>query len=159
MRGAAMKRIGLWLMGIGLTVVGVATVELGYAAEKEHVTTCSLATVKGRYPWATSGMIFPPAVSQPMVFARAGVHIFNGDGTGTNLATTSVNGVITVTDSLSDLSYTVNEDCTGTFKVLSIPIPGPTAEMFIAPNGDQMVVITTGQAQQDAFTSWRVGPE
>jgi hypothetical protein len=94
-----------------------------------------------------------------MVFARAGVHIFNGDGTGTNLATTSVNGVITVTDGFSDLTYTVNEDCTGTFKVLSIPIPGPTAEMFIAPNGEQMVVIETGQAQSDAFTSWRVGPE
>jgi hypothetical protein len=31
--------------------------------------------------------------------------------------------------------------------------------MFIAPNGEQIVVITTGQAQQDAFTSWRVGPE
>jgi hypothetical protein len=47
------------------------------------------------------------------------------------------------------------------FKVLSIPIPGPTAEMFIAPNGEQMVVIVieTGQAQSDAFTSWRVGPE
>ena len=96
-----------------------------------------------------------------MVFARAGVHIFNGDGTGTNLSTTSVNGVITITDNLSDLTYTVNEDCTGTFKVLSIPIPGPTAEMFIAPNGEQMVVIVieTGQAQSDAFTSWRVGPE
>jgi hypothetical protein len=93
-----------------------------------------------------------------MVFARAGVDIFNGDGTGTNLATTSVNGVITVTDNLSDLTYTVNEDCTGTFKVLSIPIPGPTAEMFIAPNAEQMVVIETGQAQSDAFTSWRVGP-
>lgn len=155
-----MKRIGLWVMRIGLiSSIGVGMVEFGYAEEKEHATTCSLATVKGRYPWATSGAIFPPAVTQPMVFARAGVHIFNGDGTGTNLATTSVDGVITVQDAFSDLTYTVNEDCTGTFKVLSIPIPGPTAEMFIAPNGEQIVVITTGQAQQDAFTSWRVGPE
>jgi hypothetical protein len=31
--------------------------------------------------------------------------------------------------------------------------------MFIAPNGEQMVVIETGQAQSDAFTSWRVGAE
>jgi hypothetical protein len=88
-----------------------------------------------------------------MVFARAGVHIFNGDGTGTNLATTSVNGVITVTDNLSDLTYTVNEDCTGTFKVLSIPIPGPTAEMLIAPNGEQMVVSNGSRQIHESFHS------
>ncbi|HZC45374.1 MAG TPA: hypothetical protein VE243_02800, partial [Candidatus Acidoferrum sp.] len=137
-----MKRIALWAMGIGLiSCVGVTTVEFAYAEEKEHATTCSLATMKGRYLFATNATNFLPPANQQQLFARAGVHIFNGDGTGTNLATTSVNGVITVTDNFSDLSYTVNEDCTGTFKVLSIPIPGPTAEMFIAPNGEQMVVI------------------
>ena len=155
-----MKRIGLSVMGIGLiSCVGVGTVEFGYADEKEHAATCSLATVKGRYLWATSGTIFPPAVTQPMVFARAGVHIFNGDGTGTYLATTTENGVTTAADNFGDLTYTVNEDCTGTFKGLSLPTAGPTAEMFIAPNGDQIVVIETGQAQSDAFTSWRAGPE
>jgi hypothetical protein len=80
--------------------------------------------------------IFPPAVTQPMVFARAGYRIYNGDGTGTVIATTTEN-----------------------VKNLSIPIPGPTGEMFIAPSGDQIVVIETGQAQSDAFSSWRVGPE
>ena len=154
------KRIGLWATGAGVLIsLGLLTVESGYADEKEHATTCSLATVKGRYLWATSGTIFPPAVTQPMVFARAGYRIYNGDGTGTVIATTTENGVVTAADNLSDLTYTVNADCTGTFKNLGIPIPGPTGEMFIAPSGEEIVVIETGQAQSDAFSSWRVGPE
>jgi hypothetical protein len=159
MKGAAMKRIGLWAIGIGLMgCVGISTVELGYADEKEPAKTCSLATVKGRYLFATSGTLFPPAagVTQPTLFARAGYRIFYGDGTGTIIATTSANGVITAADAQSDLSYTVNEHCTGTLTVLSV---GATAEIFVAPDGDEMVVIQTGKGQSDAHSSRRVGPE
>jgi hypothetical protein len=100
-----MKRIGLWATGIGVFLsVGLLTVEQGYTEEKEHAPTCSLATVKGRYLFATSGMIFPPAVPQPVVFARAGYRIFNGDGTGTVIATSSENGVIVASDSQSGLT-------------------------------------------------------
>jgi hypothetical protein len=122
---------------------------------KERATTCSLATVKGRYLFATSGTNFPPAAPQQL-FARAGYRIFNGDGTGTIITTTSENGVIVVADSVSDLSYTVNMDCTGTFEILST---GATAEFFVAPNGEEMVVIVTSKGTSDAFTSRRVGPE
>ena len=94
-----MKRIGLWATGIGAVIsVGLFTVEQGYTEEKEHATTCSLSTVKGRYLFATSGMIFPPVVAQPVVFARAGYRIFNGDGTGTFIATSSENGLVVVAD-------------------------------------------------------------
>ena len=152
-----MKRIALWAMGIGLiSCVGVTTVEFAYADEKEHATTCSLATVKGRYLFATNGTNFLPAANQQQLFARAGYRIFNGDGTGTIITTTSENGVIVLADSLSDLSYTVNKDCTGTYEVLST---GATAEFFVAPNGEEMVVIVTSKGTSDAFTSWRVGPE
>jgi hypothetical protein len=79
-----MKRIGLWGMGIGLiSCVCVGRVEFTYANEKERATTCSLATVKGRYLFATNGTNFPPAATQQTLFARAGYRIFNGDGTGT----------------------------------------------------------------------------
>jgi hypothetical protein len=152
-----MKRMGLWAMGIGLiSCLGIVTVKLGYADEKDHATTCSLATVKGRYLFATSGTNFPPAPTLPQLFARAGYRIFNGDGTGTIITTTSENGVIVVADSVSDLSYTVNMDCTGTFEVLRT---GATAEFFVAPNGEEMVVIVTSKGTSDAFTSRRVGPE
>jgi hypothetical protein len=133
-----MKRIGLWATGIGVFLsVGLLTVEQGYTEEKEHSTTCTLATLKGRYLFVVNGTYFPPAagVTVESLFSRVGSRIFNGDGTGTTISTESINGVITNADSHRDLSYTVNADCTGTVKVLGI---GATQEIFVAPNGDDM---------------------
>jgi len=153
------KRIGLWAIGTGLLIsVGLLTVERGYAEEKEHATKCTLASLEGRYLFIVNGTFFPPAggVTSQSLFDRAGSRIFNGDGTGTTIARESVNGVIRPTDVHSDLSYTVNPDCTGTLKVLSV---GATSEIFIAPNGDSMVVIATDNGHVEAYSSWRVGPE
>jgi hypothetical protein len=33
------------------------------------------------------------------------------------------------------------------------------ADFFVAPNGEEMVVIVTGKGTSDAFSSWRVGLE
>ena len=90
------------------------------------------------------------------MFARAGYRIFYGDGTGTIKATTTVNGVVAAKDAQSDLSYTVNKDCTGSFIVLSV---NAIAEIFVAPDGEEMVVIQTSTGQSDAHSSQRVGPE
>jgi hypothetical protein len=87
---------------------------------------------------------------------RAGYRIFYGDGTGTIIATTTVNGVVATKDAQSDLSYTVNKDCTGSFTVLSV---NAIAEIFVAPDGEEMVVIQTNTGQSDAHSSQRVGPE
>jgi hypothetical protein len=144
---------------IGLMIcVSIGAVELGYANEREHATTCTLATLKGRYLFVVNGTYFPPAagVTVESLFSRVGSRIFNGDGTGTTISTESINGVITNADSHRDLSYTVNADCTGTVKVLGI---GATQEIFVAPNGDDMTVIATGTGHVEAFSSWRVGPE
>jgi hypothetical protein len=154
-----MKRVGLWAVGVGVLVsVGLLTVEQGYTEEKEHATTCTLDTLKGRYLFALTGTLFPPAagVTQESLEARAGSRIFHGDGTGTTIATTSINGVITTADIHSDLSYTVNADCTGTLRVLSA---GATLEIFIAPDGDGMTVIATDKGHVEAYSSWRVGRE
>jgi hypothetical protein len=154
-----MKRIALWAMGTGLiTCVGVTTVEFAYADEKEHATKCTLVTLKGRYLFALTGTLFPPAETQESAEARAGYRIFNGDGTGTYIATTNVNGVITAADSHGDLSYTVNADCTGTLEILPAG-PGANQEIFIAPDGDGMTAIATGSGHVEAYSSWRVGPE
>ena len=147
-------------MGIGLmSCVGVATVELGHAEENEHERTCSPATLKGRYLFFESGTYFPPAagVTVESLFTRAGYRIFHGDGTGTGIGTTSVNGVVTNADLHSDFIYTINApDCTGTIKVLAV---GATQEIFVAPNGDDMTVIATDNGHVEAYSSWRVGPE
>jgi len=154
-----MKSVGLWAMKIGLMIcVGIGAVELGYADEREHATKCTLATLKGRYLFVVNGTYFPPAagVTVESLFSRAGSRIFHGDGTGTTIVTGSINGVITNGDLHSDLSYTVNADCTGTVKVLSV---GATQEIFVAPNGDDMTVIATDKGHVEAFSSWRVGPD
>jgi len=154
-----MKSAGLWAMKIGLVIfLGISAVEQGYADEREHATTCSPATLKGRYLVAASWTSFPPVVKQPTLEARAGYRIFNGDGTGTTISTSSVNSVITTADAHADLSYTVNADSTGTYTVL---LPGaPTVEIFVAPNGEEFVAIETSNGRaNDAFSSRRVGPD
>lgn len=155
-----MKLTALSATGIAvLMYVGVyPTVAQERTEGKEHASTCTLATLKGRYLFVINGTYFPPVhgITSQSLFTRAGYRIFNGDGTGTSIATTSVNGIITTPDLQSDLSYTVNADCTGTFKVLSA---GATSEIFIAPNGDDMTVIATDNGHVEAYSSWRVGRE
>ena len=153
------KRMGLWAIGTGLLIsVGHLTVERGYAEEKEHATKCTLASLKGHYLFVINGTVFPPAsgVTTQSLFTRSGYRIFNGDGTGTSIATTSINGKVQDPDIHSDLSYTVNADCTGILKVLAV---GATQELFIAPDGEDMTVIATDKGHVEAFRSWRVGPE
>ena len=154
-----MKRVGLLATTMGVLVsMGLLIAGQGYADENDRATKCTLDTLKGRYLFAGTGTLLPPAfgVKEPSVSTSAGYHIFNGDGTGTTISTESINGVITNADSHRDLSYTVNADCTGTVKVLGI---GATQEIFVAPNGDDMTVIATGTGHVEAFSSWRVGAE
>ena len=139
-----MQRVGLWTIGIGLFLtVGLLTVEPGYAGEKEHAPTCTLATLKGRYLFADSGTLLPPAfgVTQPTPAANAGFHLFNGDGTGTDTVTVRIGAEIVLENEVVPISYTVNEDCTGSYTVL---IPGgPSFGLFIAPNGEAISTIAT----------------
>ena len=72
--------------------------------------------------------------------------------------TLSQNGVITIRDGHVDLSYTINPDCTGIYTVLNPT--AATAEIFVAPNGEEFVAIETSNGRaNDALSSWRVGPE
>jgi hypothetical protein len=92
-----MKRVGLWAIGIGvLASMGLLFVAQGYAGDDDGATQCSLKTLKGRYLFAGSGVAFPPAfgVTEVSVSNAAGFHIFNGDGTGQDYVTFSINGVV-----------------------------------------------------------------
>jgi hypothetical protein len=154
-----MKRVGLWALGIGvLASVGLLTVAHGFADENDGATKCTLATLKGRYLFALTGTLFPPDVIAESVEARAGSRTFHGDGTGTFIATTIVNGKITTADGHGDLSYTVNPDCTGTLQIVSVGARS-NQELFIAPNGDGMTVVVTGPGIVEAYSSWRVAPK
>ena len=153
-----MKRAGLWAIGIGLLVnVGPLAVEQGYAGD--HEGKCTLATLKGQYLFAGSAMLFPPAFgipggTPPSVGSSAGYHIFNGDGTGMDFVTATLNGVDQHVPSPVPITYTLNHDCTGTYSVQN----GPNFDIFVAFDGSQLAVIGTdpGAAGSDG-PNQRVG--
>jgi hypothetical protein len=137
-----MKRVGLWAaIGIGIFTVGLITMEPGYAEEKEDELPCTLKTLKGRYLFAASGTLLPPAfgVTEPTPGADAGYHIFNGDGTGTDTVTVRIGSQIVLENFVTPISYTVNADCTGSYTVPN----GPSFDLFIAPNGEAIARIAT----------------
>jgi hypothetical protein len=157
-----MKRVGLWALGIGVLVsVGLVTVAHGFAEENDGATKCTVKTLKGRYLFASGqGMAFPPAfgVTDVSVSIAAGFHIFNGDGTGQDYVTFTINGVDQHVPSPAPLTYTLNSDCTGTYTVLH---GGPSFDIFVSPNGDEITSIATEpEGNAASFTpSRRVAPK
>ena len=148
-----MKRVSLWMLGIGLCItVGLITVQQGYAGEEDDGPTCTLKTLKGRYLFGGIATLLPPAVPEQSLLAVAGYHIFNGDGTGIDIVTGGINGVSDENNlgdhpdrSKYDITYTVNPDCSGTYTVHTVPPapPGPSFGLFIAPDGEELIVIGT----------------
>ena len=137
-----MQRVGVWALGIGLAItVGLLTVAQGDAENKDDAPTCTLATLKGRYLFSLNGTLLPPAfgVTEPTLSAAAGFHIFNGDGTGTDIVTFTVGGATVLSNSVNPITYTVNADCTGSVTVTN----GPSFGIFLAPDGESFAEITT----------------
>ena len=141
-----MRRIGLWAaMGIGLFItVGLMTAAQGYAETEDDTPTCTLATLKGRYLFGGITTLLDPDAPDPLVkqqlLAVAGSHTFNGDGTGTDLVTVTLNGVVVRENFVTPITYTVNPDCSGTLTILAT---GESLGIFIAPHGEELVSIGT----------------
>src|SRR5215475_7154384 len=114
-----MKRVGLWTaIGIGLLItVGFITIKQGYTEEKDDAPTCTLKTLKGRYLFGGIATLLDPDDPNPLVkqslLSIAGYHIFNGDGTGIDVVTGSINGVSVLNNNKFDITYTINPDCSG----------------------------------------------
>ena len=135
-----MTRVGRWVIGTGVLLsVGLLSVGQGYA--DDDAKGCTLATLNGQYLFAAPATLFPPAfgVKAPSVSNAAGYHIFNGDGTGTDFVTFTVNGVDQHVPSPLSTTYTLKPDCTGTLSVLN----GPNFDIFVAVDGSQLSVIGT----------------
>ena len=111
----------------------------------EKASTCTLATLKGRYLFAHSGTILPPAfgVKEPTPGADVGFHIFNGDGTGTDIVTQRVGGEIALKNFVVPFKYKVNADCTGSYAPEIPGGGGPAFDLYIAPNGEEFVNLGT----------------
>src|SRR5215475_1985165 len=94
-----MKRVDLWMIGIGLFItVGLMTGEQGYAEKEDDSPTCTLKTLQGRYLFGGISTQLDPDDPDPLVkqqlIAVAGTRTLNGDGTGTDLVTVTINGVL-----------------------------------------------------------------
>ena len=128
-------------------------------ADDGVVPPCTLKTLKGRYLVADKGTILPPAfgVTAPTPGSNAGFHLFNGDGTGTDIVTFRVNGVTILQNFAAPISYTVNADCTGTITVL---VPGgPHFDIFVAPSGDAIAIIAADPGNYVSSIAQRVSPK
>jgi hypothetical protein len=158
-----MKRAGLWALGVGvLATAGLVSVEQAFA--KDGAPTCGVATLKGRYLFAAPGVAFAPAFgltgTETAVGNAAGFHVFNGDGTGQDYVTFTLNGVDQHVPSPAPFKYTLEPDCTGTYTLQPPGIGLPTFDIFVSPNGDEMTAINTDPGNASSYTpSRRVFPQ
>lgn len=158
-----MKLAGLWPIGIAAIVsVGLFAEEQAYADENGQGTKCTVETLNGQYPVAANGMLIPPvslfnipAGAPSSVTATAGYSIYNGDGTGTDYVTFTVNGVNANVTSPTPTQYTLNPDCTGTKTVLP---NGPHFNIFVATDGSALTAVATDQGFAVSESDRRVEP-
>jgi len=132
---------------IAFAVVSALTITISstlMGSPDDRPERCSLATLRGRYLWAASGTLLPPAfgVTQPTPGADAGYNTFNGDGTGTDTVTARIGNTVVVENFVTPIVYTVNRDCTGTYSVPN----GPSFGLFIDPGGEEFAAIATQPA-------------
>ena len=105
------------------------------SAEGER-QACTERTLRGSYVFSASGFNIVGGVPQPKAIVE--VIVFNGDGTlDVPAATVSLNGVI-IRSPPSAGTYTVEDNCSGT-----ITFNGPTYDMFLSKDGDDISMIQT----------------
>ena len=115
------------------------------------MAVCDLSTLKGQYLVNGTGRLFPPAfgVTEVSVSTVAGYSTYNGDGTGEDHVTFTINGINRHVPSPQPFTYTLNPDCTGTYSVQN----GPHFDIFVAVDGSQLSTINT-----DPGVSFSEGP-
>jgi hypothetical protein len=155
-----MKLAGLWTIGIGAIVsVGLFAGEQAYAGENGHPAKCTLETLSGQYLVAANGTLFPPAfgVTAQSVSAAAGYSTYNGDGTGTDWVTFSIDGAVVIgaVPTPTPTTYTLNSNCTGTKTVMD----GPHFNIFVAIDGSGLTAIATDQGFAVSESDKRVGSD
>ena len=107
-----------------------------FARANPERRACTLRTLRGWYVFSATGFNIVGGVQQPKAIVE--VIAFNGDGTlDVPAATVSLNGAI-IRSLPSTGTYTVEDDCSGT-----ITFNGPTYDMFLSKDGDDISMIQT----------------
>jgi hypothetical protein len=153
-----MKGLTVEAIGLGLLVsAALISVQPAYAGDNDHPAKCSLATLRGQYLVAASGTLFPPAfgVTEPSTSEAAGYSLYNGDGTGTDYVTFTINGINANVTSPTPFTYTLNSDCTGTRTVVP---SGPNFNIYAAFDGSGLTAIATDIGFAESDSERRTGP-
>lgn len=115
----------------------VMTVQQGYAQGASK--TCSSATLKGRYQFASAGYVVMNGAAVPL--AVAGIDILDGNGNISSNSTLIVGGAVIFQNLIvPNGTYTVKKDCTGT---LTLGASGVVLDIFVAPNGEAYDYVQT----------------
>ena len=108
----------------------------GFALAKDERRACTERTARGSYLFSATGFNIVGGVQQPKALVE--VIVFHGDGTlDVPAATVSLNGAI-IRSLPSFGTYTVEDNCLGT-----ITFNGPTYDMFLSKDGDDILMIQT----------------
>jgi hypothetical protein len=135
-----MNRRGLWAAGVVLLLVGlvgVLSIETGYAKDETEAAKCSEATLKGTYLFAADGVQIKGDEQLP--FSYAGYEVFDGQGKVKQVFTLNINGKKVIRNETLSGTYTVKADCTGTATYAD----GSRFDQFIAPDGSQLTFVQT----------------
>jgi hypothetical protein len=116
------------------TIAAVAALALGFAPKAKATDKgCSNATLQGTYAYTSTGSITnPPDLAGPI--AEVGAQTF--DGNGSTAATATLSSAGTIFPLVITGTYTVNQDCTGTFTLQVVsPFQTTVNVSFVIDNG------------------------
>jgi hypothetical protein len=104
---------------------------------------CSNRTLKGRYGIKGDGIVPSGPPPAPLVpFAMIGIETLDGEGNLTDDATTSLNGL--VASNVNPGTYSINEDCTGTYSVtIATPPFQINHRLVVVDKGKEFYLIGT----------------
>jgi hypothetical protein len=134
-----------------LAIFALGLAPMAKAERKE----CSVATLEGSFARRDSGFVIAPT---GVVSPLAGVFlvIFDGNGAFTAAGSSSLNG--NVSQSTATGTYTVNQDCTGSYTSLSSTGRTSTAFFVIADNGNEIHILPTNTGISITCIARKVSP-
>jgi hypothetical protein len=131
------SRISRPMVIVFVMAAAVMTVQQGYAQGASK--TCSLATLKGRYQFASGGYVVMNNTAVPL--AVAGIDVLDGNGHISSNSTLIVGGAVIFQNLIvANGTYTVKKDCTGT---LTLGASGVVLDIFVTPNGEAYDYVQT----------------
>jgi hypothetical protein len=118
-------------------IVTATTAQQGFAQEEGK--TCSAATLKGRYQFASAGYQMVSNAAVPL--AVAGFDTYDGRGSLVSNSTLIVGGSVIFENLVVPTgTYIVKKDCTGT---VNLGANGVVLNIFVSPNGDAFDYVQT----------------